>query len=115
MSAKKIIKRIIFVVIFSVLLFWAASIIKCEYLTIRYGDQFSTEYAQHTMIAKPDYLKVLKYTDTYAEVYYVKSGAGGDILKFARTDVDFEWEFVEWITVWSKSGSASDFIWPYIR
>ena len=112
---KKITRIVILFIVLSILVVWLASMIKCEYLTHRYGDQFTTAYAQHTMIARPDYLKVLKYTDSYAEVYYVKRGAGGNILKFQREDANCEWSFAEWITVWSKGGTADDFVWPYIR
>lgn len=97
------------------LLFWLLSFAKCEYLTTLYGDQFEDLYREHTMIATPDYLKVLEYTDVSAKVYYVKKGVGGNVLSFERAASHEEWRFVEWITIWSKFGSASDFVWPYIR
>ena len=115
MLGKKSIRRIILAVFIMLAFFWLSSLIKCEYLTVRYGDQFTNAYREHTMLATPDYLKVLSYTDSSAKVYYVKKGAGGNVLTFVRSDSQSEWQFVEWITVWSKTGSASNFIWPYIR
>ena len=115
MFGKKSIKRIVFAGFLLLALVWLVSLAKSEYLTVRYGTQFTNAYREHTMLATPDYLKVLSYTDTSAKVYYVKRNAGGNILTFTRTDAQDEWQFVEWITVWSRTGSASDFVWPYIR
>ena len=112
---KRIITLSIALIACLMILFWLGSIIKCEHLTFCYGAQFETAYREHTMLRKPDYLKILDYTETSAIVYYVARGTGGDILLFERTSAQEEWEFVEWRTIWSKSGSASGFVWPYIR
>ena len=112
---KNSIKILSFAIILTGIVCWLLAFIRCEYLTVRYGEQFADAYREHTMIAKPDYLKILRYTENYAEVYYVKKGAGGNVLSFGRTDAQGEWFFVEWETIWSRSGSASDFVWPYIR
>lgn len=109
------IRRIILAAFLMLAIFWFSSLVKYEYLTVCYGDQFTNAYSEHTMLATPDYLKVLSYTDSSAKVYYVKRGAGGNILTFVRSDNQSEWQFAEWITVWSETGSASDFVWPYIR
>ena len=83
---KKSIKLISLAIILMFIVFWLSSIIRCEYLTACYGDQFANAYREHTMIATPDYIKILSYTDISAEVYYVKKGAGGNVLLFERTD-----------------------------
>ena len=99
------------------ILFWSFEIVKCEYWTDKYGEQFKYSYREYTMIDNPDYHKILEYSDTEVVVYYVKRGriGGGDTLTFTRPDKDAEWTFVRWDTIWSNSGSASDFVWPYIR
>ena len=97
------------------ILYWGVAIIKCEVMTHRYGEQFADLYAQHTMFQTPDYHKVIKYTDTRAEIYYVNRGAGGDLVCYRREGPGSPWEFEKWVTVWSASGSADDFIWPYFR
>ncbi len=47
----------------------------------------------------------------FARVYYV--GGTGDILTFSKVDETWELEHNGWETVWSKTGSADGFIWPY--
>ncbi len=112
---KKLLKIFTISVFVIFLLIWGISILKCEILTYRYGSQFSIIYQENTMIGEIDYLKVLNYSDSTARVYYVsKNRTGGDILIFSR--LSNEWRYEKWErTVWSKSGSADGFIWPYIR
>lgn len=95
------------------LLVWGASLGKCEILTLMHGDEFSELYKSNTMIGEPKYLKVLEYSDSYAEVYYVGEGNSmANILSFVRNGE--QWEYDKWIDcVWSKTGSASEVIWPY--
>ncbi|PWL44981.1 MAG: hypothetical protein DBY45_04845 [Clostridiales bacterium] len=95
--------------------YWLCSIAKCEILTLRHGKEFINSYKQNSMIGSIDYLKILDYNSDSARIYYVGSGrSGGDVLLFKR--VDHQWIYTDWErTVWSKSGSADGFIWPYIR
>lgn len=97
------------------IIFWGISIVKCEYQTAKYGFQFKESYREHTMITHPDYLKLLEYDDCKAVVYYVKKGEGGNILLFQRENATSDWSFTYWKTIWSRTGSASGFVWPYIR
>lgn len=112
---RKNIKNVVLLLLVIFLCIWLGAVAKCEYLTIRYGDQFQDAYRKYTMLSRPDYMKILEYGDDRAVVYYVKRGAGGDTLIFERDDEQSDWEFISWITVWSRSGSADDFVWPYIR
>ena len=97
------------------LIYWVGSIFRCEYLTKRYGDQFQDAYKEYTMVSSQDYLKVLEYTETKAVIYTVIEDGCGNTITFKRANKSEEWEFVEWNTIWSTSGSADGFIWPYIR
>ncbi len=112
---KKILTVTVVLLISAFVLYWGIAIINCEYMTYRYGQQFEDAYIGHTMFQKPDYHKVIHYTETTAKVYYANYGKGGDVVYYERENPDSEWTFVKWITVWSASGSADDFIWPYIR
>ena len=97
-----------------VLLLWIGSLVKCEVLTNRYGTEFQELYKDNTMLDEIDYLKVLGYTDDTARIYYVaKDRSSGNILVFGNENG--KWSCKNWETVWSKSGSADGFIWPYIR
>lgn len=111
---KKFLIRLCVFFIIAFFVVWGISILKCEIETYRYGWQFEDIYQGHTMIGEIDCLKILNYTNTNARVYYVsKDHSGGDVLEFYRENDG--WCFDNWNTVWSKSGSADGFIWPYIR
>ena len=109
------VKKTLLAIVACLCLFWVGSILKCELLTSQYGQQFVGLQEQTHMLGELDYLKVLDYSASAARVYYVGSNrSGGDILKFTKQDGD--WTYLEWEkTVWSKSGSADAFMWPYIR
>ena len=113
-------KQLLGTVLISILglffLIWFCSLAKCEYLTYKYGDEFPYSSVQsYTMFRTPDYHKVIQYTDTTAKIYYVSHGRGGDVVYFKRERVGDAWSFDKWDTIWSGSGSAESFIWPYIR
>lgn len=109
---KKIIIMIA-VVIAIVVLFWIGSFIRCEILTAKYGQKFSELYELTNMIDKIDYLKVIEYSGDSACVYYVTKYSFGNMITFVNHDNN--WDMANWETIWSKSGSADGFIWPYIR
>lgn len=112
---KKFLLKVILIGLIMFCFIWGISVLKCEILTWKYGGQFKTVYQENNMMGDIDYLKVLNYSETNARIYYVsKNRAGGDILSFSKhNDV---WKYDKWErTVWSKTGSADGFIWPYIR
>ena len=112
---KKIFLRIVLTVFALFLFIWGAALLRCEIMTSRFGEEFSTIYRENTMLGDIDHLKVLSYSDSYARVYYVSENrSGGDVLVFQKQDD--QWVYAEWErTVWSKQGSADGFIWPYFR
>jgi len=112
---KKFLISSIIVIIILFCVVWGISVLKCEILTYRYGEQFKTVYKENSMMGEIDYLKVLDYSNNYARVYYVsKNRAAGNILVFMKENA--KWKYHKWEnTVWSKTGSADGFIWPYIR
>ena len=90
------------------------SVVKCEVLTHKHYDEFKDAYKQNTMLGEMEFFKVLEY-ETYgvAKVYYVSKGkTGGNVLTFAYEDGT--WNEVSWNTIWSKTGSADDVIYPYL-
>ena len=113
MSIKKLILIILLVIISGFITYWVASIVKCEIQTSKYGKEFVGLELQTNMLGSADTLKVLEYSKETAIVYY-KEKYGGDILEFHKENNI--WIYKRWLrTVWSKSGSADGFIWPYIR
>ena len=109
---KILIKSLIFLVI-CFILYWATSYIKCETLTLKHGNEFKTLYKYSGMIAEIDYLKVLDYSNTTAKIYYVSKDECGNLMYFLKKDD--EWKSEKWETIWSSSGGADGFVWPYIR
>lgn len=90
---------------------WGASLAKCELLTRQYYGEFELAYQNNTMITDVEYFKVLSCDEKTAEVYYV-SDACGNVVVFENQNG--AWIESEWRTVWSKSGSASGVVWPYL-
>ena len=114
MQMKKRIIRIVLILVLLCVLFWLASILTCEILTARHGSEFADLWTSEPSIAEPAYLKVLSYSKTRASVYYVgPDKQGGTVLYFEKS-VD-TWIFRGCGPYWSKTGSADDIIWPYIR
>ena len=93
------------------LIVWVASIVKCEILTHKYYDEFKAAYKSNSMITDVKYFKVLSCDEEKAEVYYV-SDTCGDVLVFKNKNGS--WKEIGWRTVWSKVGSASGVVWPYL-
>lgn len=96
-------------VIICIFILWFFPYMKYELLTWKNGAEFSGLQKTTNMIGDVDYLKVLDYSVDSARVYYV--GESGNILTFIQNNE--RWELVSWKTIWSKSGSADNFIWPY--
>ena len=104
--------RIIFISIFLLFfILWIISYTKNEILTIKYGTEFVELYKMTNMIDDLDKLKVLFYSNEIAHVYYFDIYSG-NILEFLK--INDKWEMTKWSTVWSKTGSADNFKWPYI-
>ncbi|PWB20663.1 hypothetical protein [Flavobacterium sp. HTF] len=110
----KIFKQTLGYIIVFFVLFWICCVAKCEYLTKKYEAQFQIPNEIQNMIDGKKTKKILSYSNSHAQVYFVSSGnSSGDIVNFIK--VNGEWKFKNWKTVWSKTGSAEDFIWPYLR
>jgi DNA-binding transcriptional regulator of glucitol operon len=92
------------------LIVWCASLIKCEILTSKYHDDFEYEYQQIGMISDVRDFKVLSCNGKKAEVYYI-SDNDGNVVEFEMKDGT--WVQTSWDTIWSRTGSASEVIWPY--
>ena len=110
---KRVLRNMIIAIVLLPILFWVLSLGKYEILTLMNGKQFIGQERQTNLLAESDYLKVLKYSSSRAEVYYVIEEHGyGNVLTFNK--VDGYWDLESYNTIWSSSGgSASGVIWPY--
>lgn len=109
--------KIIFLTTFvTFMVIWIFTLLKCEFLTALYGEEFyfiseNEEYSYGEI----DYLKVMKYNDKYAKVYFIYNGYNGNDIAFV---VDFNKKDGQWAhsyphTIWATKGSASEVIFPY--
>lgn len=114
---KRILCLMIIIPVGLFLIIWGISVLRCEILTYSFHEVFEEKYKDNTMLGELEYLKVLSCAPDVARVYFVTSGEnciGGDILIFENKDG--VWNYSGWEeTVWSSSGSADGFIWPYGR
>lgn len=109
--SKKVAIAVIVVVLTAVfVLFWPY--IKVEYLTMKYGDEFVGLEEQTNMLHDSRYLKVFGYDENEAVIFYVSDS--GDMVTFVK-DENGSWSVKTWKTIWSTTGSADEFIWPYYR
>lgn len=107
-------KRKIIIWLFCIALFLiiAFPYLKSEYLTQRYGNEFKELYLQTGMIEEIEYFRVLKKNNESADVNYITKDHSSSVLITFKLE-NQNWILNEWRTIWSKSGSADDFIWPY--
>lgn len=109
---KKKKKKVFILIIVAIVLVTFFPYIKAEYLTYRYGKYFQDGYLQTRMIDRIEYFRVLKKNADTAEVLYISKGhASANIVRFKKEKG--EWIKTYWATVWSKTGCADDFMWPY--
>ena len=109
-------KRIFLIMAISILLIVLLfPYVKVEILTIQHKSVFSNLYDSNRMLKEIEYFKIMNYSKKTAEVYYVSKGKKAGLLyKFIKDDKDV-WQLEQWDVVWSASGSADNFIWPYYR
>ena len=108
-------EKIILIIVMILLIVLFFPYIKAEYLTAKYGDEFDDGYEQTGMINGIEYFRVVEYNDSKAVVCYIIENHSSLVkIWFERND-DNVWEEVSWDCVWSKTGSADNFCWPYYR
>ena len=116
----KKLKITVLIIISAFVLFWICSIVLCEYNTYKYGEIFRNTKIHD--IGGERYLddcniKVLKYNNDYAKVYAVYENdlnEVGLLYYFTKND-DGNWIFDYDYAVYSTTGSADGFVWPYGR
>lgn len=110
---KKILIKIFLMIFLLLFIFWTVSFVKCEIFTFKYKEEFADKYLQTGMINDVDRIKVISYSKSNAKVYYSLKNEGGNLL-FLKSQNE-QWTLEKWKTVWSKTGTADGYIWPYIR
>lgn len=83
-----------------------------ELLSLRYGELF--ECTEFEMVDDISYCKVMRYEKEQAQVLYVCKDKLSILVEYEK-DNDDEWKAINWKCVWSSSGTADGFIWPFYR
>lgn len=105
------------IAIMILIVFIGASYLYVEILTYKYGTQFEHLYNASGWIENCSSYKVFKYADEAADVYYEafnpnkKKVSATFMYHFKR--VNDEWILDSWKCIWSQTGNADGFIWPY--
>lgn len=103
-------------------------------LTKKYGSEFTELYRENGFYNDIEYLKIIQYRDEkadfyysdndkikkeldsldndYAVVLYVEENHNSASL-FIFSDEDGQWKLSNWHLIWSYSGTADGFLWPY--
>ena len=106
------VKKILLGIVVAVVLFWAVSIARCEYLTLMYGQEFKSAYEEIRQIIAPSKWKVLDFSESSSKVYFYSDKGGVVVTLIYKNE---KWTIDKWTASWSKTGSADDLIWPYFR
>jgi len=86
---------------------------RVEFLTFRHGAEFTLPEDIAWYVGYLDSIKVLEYTDSSARIYfYTRRGIAFEV-HFARARNGNEWLLETWRTVWSYTGTAGSYVWPY--
>lgn len=108
---------VIILAVLSPIWYWAGSFFYCEILTARHSEEFAgfegieRDGSIYEIIdVTVDTIKVLKYSDKSANVYY-KGDEGGYEVHFVKQND--EWVFDTWVADYSNYGDLEDVIWPY--
>lgn len=107
-------KRYLILIILVVLILFPY--IKVEVHTLLFGGQFRNLYNTSGWIEKVRYFKVMEYNNSYADVLYVSAsenaGSKATFLYHFQKEND-QWELESWECLWSRSGNAEKFFYPY--
>ena len=104
-------------VLFILLEPWLVNLFHCEILTAKYYDENLLEACNANGMVEVDTVKILDCKPfSYCKVYGKSEDAGNIFfMLYDSKSNDTKWRVVYWDTIWSKSGSADGFVWPYIR
>ena len=105
---KHLIKKIVLFSLGLFLLIWIISYAKCEILTFSYSNDFENIVINDVTLGNN--LKILKYTDEYAKVYYM--GEKYDLVTFSKRKG--EWEISSHRIVKTQNDKfVRLFVWPF--
>ena len=104
----KIFARISLILLVATLIFFSASIIRCEIMTVKHLNEFDGLFTDYSSVG---WKRVINYTSEYAEVYAVDKEYAGYLTYFEKHNG--KWKNVSERCVWSEMGSADDILWPY--
>lgn len=130
MKKKGVIVGAIIFLILAIIL--AIPYIQVERLTQKYGKEFKKLYSQNGFYEDIEYLKILKYKDINACVYYPNEEIKKNIQQdedsvvvlyveenhsscaiYIFLEDDQGWKLEKWETIWSFLGNSEGIMWPY--
>ena len=135
LKGKKYIRKTFKLGIILFLVYWFISLVHVWHLTSIHGDMFKKILLEDTWLGSSfgevNRLRVLEFSEDFAIVYYStirgttesdsvflrdlrpRARLNGIVLHFRK--INGQWQMGWWNGVWSRHGSADNFIWPLIR
>lgn len=116
------------------LIYLAVPYFQAGHLTKKYGTEFLDLYSENGFYDNIEYLKVFQYRDEKTNLYYLDDDRLKEELRdlgrdyavvlyveenhssaslFIFYDEDGQWKLSSWNLIWSTSGTADGFMWPY--
>lgn len=88
--------------------------LRVELNTYLHKGEFQNEFLQTHMIDEIEYLKVFDCTPDTAQVLYIVHGHEATIMTYF-SKYNGSWNLDSWTVLWSATGSAEKFFWPYYK
>lgn len=107
--------KILGIIVLIIILIWAVPFIHNELLTVLHGKEFYNRYIDTGFFdenSEQESCKVLSYSKTVKGILCNTGKEQGLILYFTKNENNI-WEMSSWDCIWSKSGTADGFQWPY--
>ena len=100
-------------------MYWCISIVKCEYLTYKYAQEYVDIVLDGYEPDRLEKIKVLDYNYGYVRIYYVLNHyetkePGYGFVAEIKNGERINPELMD-SCVWSRHGNADEYIWPYGR
>lgn len=100
--------------LFLILFLCVVPYLRVELNTYLHKNEFQNEFLQTHMIDEIEYLKVFHYKPDMAQVLYVVNGHKATIMTYFLKS-EGSWKLDTWKVLWSATGSAESFFWPYYK
>ena len=111
----RFIKKIMMIVLITVILVWIIQLLICDFLTLKYSsyiDLYQTSETFSYWIDDSFSAKIISYDQTEMKIYYY-SDCMGILVVFNHSEGECISTYSQPDIMWSSTGNADQIVWPY--